>query len=432
MEWWLLLLLFFSVLIILMLLGVPIAYSLGFTSLLLGYFFIGPKILYIFGTVAYGQMNVAALATVPLFVLMAEFIIRSGAARDGFDMLAKWMGSLPGGLALASQMICTIFAAVCGASTAATAVIGGMCVPELLNRNYDKRMAVGSIAAGGALAVLIPPSVILIIYGILSETSIGQLFIGGIIPGLILFALRFFYIIILCSKYPSLGPPVHATWQERISSSYKIMPLIFLIFFIFGALYSGIATATEVAGIGAFFSMLIAFWYKSLNKKNISQILLGTVRTTTFIMWILVAASAFGYVIGYLQLPQQLANWVASMGLSKLAVILFINLLLIILGCVMDPGAIVMIIVPLLIPLLETVEIDLIWFGVMFVVNMEIAEITPPLGLNLFIMKGVSPPSVSMDDIMIGSIPFVILDFICLGLVIIFPQLILWLPSKMI
>jgi C4-dicarboxylate transporter DctM subunit len=432
MEWWLILLITFFFLLCLMLIGIPVAYSLGFVALVVGLVLIGPKIFYLFATLAYGKINSFTMVAVPLFIFMAEIVLVSGSAGDAFDMIYKWVGRAPGGLAIASQVGCTLFAAVCGASTATTAVIGGMAVPEMLKRGYDKRMATGSIAAGGALGVLIPPSLLLIIYGIAAEASIGQLFIGGVIPGLILAAKRIVYFLVVCTIKPSLGPPIKGiTWQERFRSLWKILPLLSVAFFMFGALYTGICTPTEVAAVGAGAAILIAIGYRKLNWVRLKEAFEKTTLTTCFIIWIIVAASAFGYVLSYAQIPQQLVAWTLSLPVSRFTIVIFINLLLFVLGCIMDPAAIIMVTVPIFAPMMQALGFDLVWFGVMFVVNMELAEITPPLGLNLFIMKAVSPPEVTMNDIVTGSIPFMILDIIGVALVIIFPSLILWLPSTM-
>lgn len=432
MEWYWILCLAGLALIMLMMVGVPIAFSLGFIALGMGVIFVGPRIFFLFGTLAYGKVNSFALVAVPLFIFMAEIIIVSGAAKDAFSMLNKWIGALPAGLAIASQMGCTLFAAVCGASTATTAVVGGMCVPEMLKRGYDKKLATGSIAAGGALGVLIPPSILLIIYGIIAETSIGQLFIAGIIPGLLLVAWRIGYFLVLALWKPELAPRVRGfTWRERFTSLWMVLPLSGLAVFIFGALYTGMATPSEVAGVGALAALVICLCYRKLSWAVLKEALQKTTRTTCFILWILVAASAFGYVFSYLQVPQHLVEWVTGLGFNRYVVIVGINLMLFVLGCVMDPAAIIMVTVPIFAPMVEALGFDLIWFGIMFVVNMELAEITPPLGLNLYVMKAVAPPEVELNDIIKGSIPFMLLDIVGLAMVIIWPALVLWLPAKM-
>jgi C4-dicarboxylate transporter DctM subunit len=433
MEWWLILILASLVLLALMIVGVPIAYSLGSLAIGLGILFTGPRIFYLFGTLAFGKVNSFALVAVPLFIFMAEIILVSGAAKDAFEALDKWLSGLPAGLAIASQFACTLFAAVSGASTATTAVIGGMAVPEMVDRGYDKRLATGSIAAGGALGVLIPPSILLILYGVIAEESIGQLFIGGIVPGILLMMLRVAYFIMRVSLDPMKAPrEKDYTWDERFRVLWRILPLVALAILMFGALYSGVATPSEVAGVGCFASILIAAAYRRMTWHFFKEALEKTARTTCFVIWILVAAASFGYVLSFLNVPQSLVNWTLSLEVSPYIILTAVNLLLFLLGCIMDPAAIIMVTVPILAPLMQSLGFDLIWFGVMFVVNMELAEITPPLGLNLYIMKSVAPPGITLNDIIIGSIPFMILDIIGLILVIIWPQLILWLPSTMI
>jgi tripartite ATP-independent transporter DctM subunit len=433
MEWWAILLLVSFVLLVLMFIGVPIAYSLGFLALTTGLWVVGPRILYLFGAIAYGKVNEYAIVALPLFIVMAELILVSDIARDGFEALTNWVGALPGGLAIASQIMCALFAALCGASSATTAVIGGISVPEMLKRGYEKRMATGSIAAGGALGVLIPPSILLIIYGVLTESSIGQLFMGGVIPGIILMLIRIVYFLVVCSVNPSLGPAIRgATWPARFKSFGKISPVLALIAFLFFALYSGMATPTELAGIGAFVALLIALAYRRLNWPNLKEAFYKTSRTTSFVLWILISAASFGYVMSYLQIPQKLCDWVLGLSTNPYVIIICINLLLIVLGCIMDAGAIIMVTVPILTPIVHALGFDLVWFGVMFVVNIELAEITPPMGLNLYVMKSVSPPDVTLNDIIIGSIPFMIIDIVVLAMVIIWPSIIMWLPMAMV
>ena len=432
MEWWGILIIAFMMLLLLMALGVPIAYSLGSLALGLGIVFIGPRIFYLFGTIAYGKVNSFALVAVPLFIFMAEMILVSGAANDAFEALDKWLSGLPAGLAVSSQVACTLFAAVCGASTATTAVIGGMAVPEMVDRGYDKRLATGSIAAGGALGVLIPPSILLIIYGIIAEQSIGQLFIGGIVPGIVLMMLRITYFIARVTVDPSMAPREKGvTWEQRMRVLWKILPLLGLALAMFVALYTGFVTPTEVAGVGCCASILLAAAYRHLTWGGLKEAFEKTAHTTCFVIWILVAAASFGFVLSYLRVPQNLVNWALSLHVSPYVILIAVNFLLFVLGCIMDPAAIIMVTVPMLAPLMQALGFDLIWFGVMFVVNMELAEITPPLGLNLYVMKAVAPPGITLNDIIIGSIPFMILDIVGLVLVIVWPQLILWLPSKM-
>jgi len=433
MEWWTLLLLILGCLLVLMFIGVPVAFSLGALSLTLILIFLGPKQLFLFSATAFGQINNFALVAIPLFIFMAEIILHSGVSTDAYDMLAKWTGRLPGGLAVASQLTCTLFSAVSGASTATAAAVGRIAVPEMLERGYDKRLTCGSIAAGGALGALIPPSIYMIIYGTLVEESIGQLFMGGVVPGLMLSAMFITYIIIRCIINPELAPPLkEVTWSQRWKSLYKIWAILFLALSMFVSIYLGIATAAEIAGVGCFFSLVIGFSTGRLKWVSLKGAFLSTCRITCFIGWILVAASLFGYVLSYLQLPQNLAQWLVEQSANPYLVIIGINLILLFLGCIMDPAGILLVTIPIFVPIVKAIGFDPVWFGVMFVVNTELAQITPPLGLNLFIIKGIAPPDVSLRNILSGALPFMVLDAIGLALVIIFPQIIMWLPSKMV
>jgi len=432
MEWWLLLILIFLALLVLIFIGIPIAFSLGIISLFLVITFLGPDQLILFSTTAFGQINNFALVAIPLFVFMAEIILHSGLSRDTFDMLSKWTSKLPGGLAVAAQMTCTLFAAVSGASTATAAAVGSVAVPEMANRGYDKRLTCGSIAAGGALGALIPPSIYMIIYGTLVEESIGQLFMGGVIPGLMLSAFFITFIMIRCAWNPALAPlEQDVTWRERWRSLHRVWPILALAAAMFASIYLGIATPSEIAGIGCFLALLISLAYRKLSWQVLRGAFLSTCRITCFIGWILVAATVFGYVLSYLQLPQKLSEWLVNEVASPYLVLIGINLLLIVLGCVMDPAGILLVTIPILVPVIKALGFDPVWFGVMFVVNMELAQITPPLGLNLYIIKSIAPPDVTLKDILFGAAPFMVLDLIGLVLVILFPSIILWLPSTM-
>ena len=433
MEWWALLSLIFAALLVLIMIGIPVAFSLGILSLALVLIFLGPNQLIVFSTTAFGQIDNFALVAIPLFIFMAEVILHSGVSTDAFDMLSKWTSRLPGGLAVAAQLTCTLFASVCGASTATAAAVGSIAVPEMMSRGYDKRLTCGSIAAGGALGALIPPSIYMIIYGTLVEESIGQLFMGGVLPGLMLSGMFIAFIIVRCTLRPGLAPLAQdVTWADRWRSLYKVWAILFLAAAMLAAIYFGIATPSEIAGVGCFLALAIGFAYRRLSWAALKGAFLSTCRITCFIGWILVAATVFGYILSFLQLPQQLSEWLVAQSASPYLVILGINVLLIFLGCIMDPAGILLVTIPILVPVIKALGFDPVWFGVMFVVNMELAQITPPLGLNLFIIKSISPPEVTLKDILIGAGPFMILDLIGLALVIIFPQIILWLPSTML
>jgi C4-dicarboxylate transporter, DctM subunit len=432
MEWWLLLIIIFGASLILMLMGVPIAFSLGSLSLFLILWLWGAKGLYLFAATGFGILNNFSFAGIVLFVAMAEFILHSGTSGDAYDMLSKWLGRIPGGLAACGTLACTLFGAVCAASTATTAVIGTIALPEMLKRKYNKSLSTGSLAAGGALGALIPPSIYMIIYGTMVEQSIGKLFIGGIMPGLMLSGMFIAYIIIRCMISPNLAPPIKdVTWKERWLSLYKVWGVMTLIFVMLGSIYLGIATPTEIAGVGAFCAIIMGVAKKRLHWQQIKAAFIGSSKIVSFLCWIFVSATAFGYVLSYLKLPQQLSEWIINQGISPTGVIICINLILGFLGCIMDPAGMLLITTPIFFPVVTALGFDPIWYGVMFVVNSELAQITPPVGLNLFVMKAIAPEDITLNDIIKGAVPFMILDTLGIALIIIFPQIILWLPSKM-
>lgn len=422
----------FIALLLLILIGFPIVFSLGILALILVFIFWGPKGLYMFATASYGQINSFSLISIPLFILMAEIILQSEISSRAYNALTKWIGWIPGGLIICSIGACALFGAVCGAGTATTATIGKIAVPEMLKRKYEPKMALGSVAAAGALGSLIPPSIYMILYGTLTERSIGKLFIGGIIPGVMIAAMFSIYIIIKCKLDPKLAPSLKGfSWKERFISFSDVWEIALLIVFLFISLYRGLATASEVAGVGCFVAFATALIRRKLTWKKLGNALLDTCTTSCFIGWILVSASAFGYVLSYMQIPQNISSWMVALPVSRYVVLTAINLILIVLGCFMNPAAIILITVPIFAPIVSELGFDLIWFGVAIVINMLIAQITPPLGLNLYIIRNVAP-SVRLEEIIIGTLPFLIIELIALTLVIIWPEIILWLPSKMI
>ena len=434
MEWGMVLSLIIGALLLSMLAGIPIAFSLGGLAAILIIFLVGPKGYFLFASTAFGEINNFSLIAIPLFIFMAEVITFSGLVGEFFAAARQWLSWLPASLAVASELGCTFFAALTGSSTANAAAFGVATVPEMLKYGYDKRLAAGAIVAGGALGGLIPPSIFLIVYGVMSETSIGGLFIGGLLPGLILSGLFISYIIIRAVINPAVAPKKAGgvTWESRFASLLRVWPVVALIFFMLVSIYTGIATPTEVAGCGAFFAILIALGYRKLSWDNLRASFLRTVQVTVMIMWILVAAHLFGYVLARLQLPQQLTAWTLQMGFSNWTMIILINILLLLLGCIIDPLGILVLTLPLFLPIIKNMGFDPLWFGVMFCINMEAALITPPLGFNLYILKGTVPEVLSLADVIIGAAPFVVLDCVCLAIVIIFPEIILWLPSLML
>ena len=434
MDWWLLAIIALLALLMFMGSGVPIAFSLGFLALLgLWLFWPGPAPLQLLATTALSVTANFVLVAVPLFILMAEVVLFSGMSDDAFEAIHKWMGWMPGGLAVSSIGACASFAAITGSSVANTATIGLVAVPEMLKRGYDKRLAPGSVAAGGALGILIPPSIVMILYGVMAEKSIGKLFFGGFIPGFLTALIFVIYIIIRCAMNPALAPKLPSvTWRDRLGSLWKVWGVVVLALAVLGSIYTGICTPTEAAGIGAAGAFLLAIAYRRLSFANLRGAVLRTAQTTSMILIIFIGGMAFSHVMAFLEIPQNLTAWIGGLPVNRWWVMIMINFMLLVLGCIIDPGSIVIILTPIFLPVILSLGFDPIWFGVVFTMNMEMANITPPLGYNLYVMKGIVPPNVSMGDIMRGIIPFVFLFALTIALVMLFPQLILWLPAQMI
>ena len=433
MEWYTLAAIVFGALLICLASGMPIVFCLGVVSLAAMFFLIDPITVSTMGKKAFSLGTNFVLIAVPLFILMAEVVMFSGLSESGFDVINKWLGRLPGGLALSSIGGCAIFAAVTGSSVANTATIGTVAIPEMMKSGYDKKLATGSIAAGGALGILIPPSTLMIVYAVITEQSLGHLFIGGVFPGILLAGLFMLYIFTRAVINPALAPrPVGVSWKDRIFSLYKILPVVGLIFLVLGTIYTGITTPTEAAAVGAFGAVMIALAYRRLTLRRMVGAMIKASETTCFVFFIMVAGTIMAFALSALEIPQNLVRWVIDMGLSRWVIMIAINVLYLILGCLIDPASIVVLTVPILFPVILALGFDPIWFGVIVTINMEMANITPPLGFNLFVMKGISPPDVTLGDIIRGAMPFVIFQALGLALCMIFPQLILWLPSNML
>ena len=420
-------------LVSLIVLGVPLAVSLAavaFSGIVITQ---GIDGLSVISTITFRTVNNYVLTPIPLFIFMGELLIFSGISKTAFDVAYKWLGRLPGGLAVAGNESCALFAAISGSSPATTATVGLVSIPEMLKRGYDKGLATGSLAAGGALGVLIPPSILMIIYGVAAEQSVGQLFMAGLIPGIMLDIMMSLYIIGRCSLNPELGPRARAiSWADTLISTWKLLPIFLLLLLILGTIYLGIATPTEAGGIGAFGALCLVIIYGKFTWSRLHDALVGTVTTTSFILLLFIAAHYFGYILSYLEIPQTVIRSISGLEISRWWIMIALNIMYIIMGCFMDPASIILITAPIVIPIIQNLGFDLIWFGIVYVVNMEMGNVTPPFGFNLYVLKGIVPKDVSLDDIIRGSLPFIVVQSAALALVMIFPQIILWLPSKMV
>jgi len=414
--------------------GVPVFASLTLASILGLYLFKGPEGFSAVPNIFYGKLSHFVLVAIPLFILMGEILFYTGIGEDLYNFGSKWLHRIPGGLAMGTVVASTIFGAMCGVSVAGAATIGSFAIPEMLKRGYDRRLASGCVAASGALALLIPPSIGFILYGIIADESIGKLFTGGIIPGVILASMMMAYIGLVVKLDPSKAPRLEevVTWRERFRVLLKAWSAIFLIFSVLGTIYLGIATPTESAAIGsagAFFLALVV--KKRLTWETFLRILRSTMYTTGMILLIFASAMLFGFVLTLLQVPQGLASFVAELELPGWIVMSAIMALLILMGMFLDGASVILIGTPILLPIVKALGFNGLWFGVVMMVTIEMAVITPPVGLNLYVIKGIAPREVSLEDIIRGALPFVFVEILSLVIFIGLPELVLWLPGKL-
>lgn len=412
-------------------LGMPIFGALGLAAVIGIVLLQGPRGLGAVPSVIYDRLRGFTLVAIPLFILMGEIVFRIGVGTDLYSAASKWLNKLSGSLAMSSVAACAVFSAMCGVSVAGAAAVGRFAIPEMLQRGYDKSLATGCVAAGGGLALLIPPSVALILYGVVADESVGKLFIGGIIPGVVLAILMMGLIWFLTQLRPHLAPVSREeiTWQMRLSSLIRIWPALVLIFLVLGSIYFGIATPTEAAAVGCIGALGLGFQRRILNWKILKQIFQETAITCGMIFIIFSSALLFGYVLTLLQLPQDLAQLVASSQLPNWTVLFLIFALLFLMGMFLDVVSVILISTPILLPIVIDMGYSALWFGIVMAIACEIATTTPPVGLNLFVIKSVSPPSVSLGDIIRGVFPFVMVETFGLAVFIIFPELVLWLPE---
>lgn len=413
--------------------GLPIAFVLGSIAIFFSYLVVGPNFVGMVMNGMFRLMNTYTFLALPFFLFMANILERSGVADDLYSMMHRWFGPVPGGLAIGTVVICTIFAAMSGVSAAATVTMGLIALPAMMKRGYDKRLSVGAIAAGGGLGQLIPPSTIMITWALFSGESVGQMFIGGIIPGLILSALYIAYIAIRCFTQPKVGPPIakeeRLGWKDKIISLKAVILPIFIILGVLGTIFAGIATPTEAAAVGSLASIISAAIYRRLNWENVNNALRGTLKTTCMVLWLAIAGSAFATTFIVIGGQDFVKNAILGLEANRWAVIIGMQAIYLFLGCLLEPMAMIMITIPVFLPVVEALGFSTLWFGVLFVMNMEIGFLTPPFGMNLFYMKAVAPKEITMADIYRSVIPFIALQLVGMAICLAFPMTILYLPN---
>jgi len=433
-----------GVTLLLLITGLPLAFILGATGIGFVLLLEGVHGLAMPAFTIWGIMNTFVFIAVPLFIFMGCMLERSGMADELFEMIYRWAGPVRGGLAMGIVGICVIFAAMAGTSGAATVSLGLIAIPSLIKRGYDKSMVTGAIQAGGALGFLIPPSAVMIIYGMIAKVSVGRLFAAGVFPGVILASLFIAYIGVRCLLQPKLGPAIPPeertfTLKQKIVSSRALVLPGLLIVGVLGTIAAGICSPTEASAIGAAGAILVAAIHRRLSLANFSEAIFRTGRLMGMIIWVAFGALVYSAIFDYLGGTELIENLFASLSLGPMGILIIIQLSFFLLGMFLDDTAILFVCMPIYIPIIAHVGFDPVWFGVLYVINMQMAYLTPPFGYNLFYMKGIAtdlfssgeiPSEITLGDIYRSVIPFVIIQAVGLALVVLFPQLALWLPNK--
>ena len=383
-------------------------------------------------TTIWGASSSWTLTALPLFVWMGEILFRTKLSENLFEGLSPWMQKLPGGLIHVNVIGCALFAAISGSSAATVATVGKMSIPELRKRKYPENILLGSLAGSGTLGLLIPPSIILIIYGVTVQESIAKLFIAGILPG-IMIALIFMAYVMIWSIINKKSMPIfnkNYSFTEKIRKSGKLLPVILLIISVIGSIYTGIATATEAASLGVVGALILSYFQKSLTIKTFKESLLGATKTSCMIAFILAGATFLSLAMGFTGLPRNLAIWIQSMELSPYVLIFVLMIFYIILGMFLDGISAVVLTMAIIEPMIRQAGFDMIWFGVFLVIVVEMAQITPPVGFNLFVLQGMA--NRDMGYIARSAFPLFLLMILAVVLVVIFPEIALWMPEQMI
>lgn len=429
-------LLLFGSVFFLFAIGCPISFALIIVGIMFGVSLWGPAHLYMVASSLYGATTSQILIAIPLFILMGNVLANTGIAAKLFKAIYFWSGPIRGGLAMGTEAICAIFAAMCGTSTAATITMGTIALPEMLKRKYDKNLAVGSVGSGGLLGILIPPSVIAIIYASVSGVSVGRLYFGMFIPGFLLAFLYILYIGIrayLQTEWaPSIPKEQRPSWEEKFVALKGVVLPVLIVAAVLGGIYSGIITPTEAAGVGAICVFIAAAIDRSLGWHSVKQSLLGTLRLTSMVVWLIMGVTVFTNVYNALGAPELINRLIALLPGGGFGVIILMQLSIFLLGMIMDDVAIILLCTPMYLPIVTSLGFDPLWFGILFMVNMQCAWLTPPYGFNLFYMRAITPPQITMGDIYRSVLPFIALQMLCLLLVMFFPPIATWLPSVVI
>jgi tripartite ATP-independent transporter DctM subunit len=416
-------------LLVLMALAIPVAASMGLLGLILAQLYAFLPVSKVAGEIAWNSSNEFLLVALPLFILLGELLLRSGLAERMYDALAKWLSWLPGGLMHSNIAACALFAATSGSSVATAATVGTVALPQARRHGYSERLFLGTLAAGGTLGILIPPSINMIIYAVLTNTSVPKLYLAGIVPGLLLSLGFMVVVLVACLIQPRWGGQrLRASLASCIFSLVHLVPPLGIFLVVVGSIYTGIATPTEAASLGVVAGLGLAAANRALNWPMLREALLGTMKSTAMIMFIVVAAYFLNFVMSSIGLTTRLTDFMQGLGLSKWQMLFAVVVFYLVLGCFMETLSMMITTIPIIAPVMQALGFDMVWFGILVIVLVEAALITPPVGLNLFVVHNLRKNG-SMNDVIVGTLPFVASMFALLWLLALFPGLALWLPS---
>ncbi len=413
--------------------GIPVAFGLGLVAISFLVIFEGIGSLDILADLFFGGIAEFSLVSIPMFIVMGAAVASSPAGKDLYEALDRWLHRVPGGLIISNIGACSVFAALSGSSPATCAAIGKMGIPEMRKRGYPDGLATGAIAAGGTLGILIPPSITMIVYGIATETSIGRLFISGLLPGLMLTVLFMTWSLYTAWRngYSFSERGVGYTLKQKLEILPRVLPFLLIIGGVLFVLYGGVATPSEAAGVGAMFVLiLVAVIYKVYQPKKIWAIISDSMKESVMILMIIAASALFSYTLSSLFVTQSVAEYIVGLDVNRWTLMAIINLFLLVAGFFLPPVAVILMTAPILLPIIERVGFDPYWFAVIFTINMEIGLITPPVGLNLYVINGIVP-DISLPTILKGAFPFMLCMVLGIVLLCLFPQIVTWLPTYM-
>jgi C4-dicarboxylate transporter, DctM subunit len=427
-----------ALMIVFFLAGLHVAGALGLIGMILMYLFSDRPLWDMLGQIAWNVNSSFVLVAVPLFVMMGEILIYSRLSERLYQVLSNWLAPLPGGLLHSNIAFCAVFGAISGSSAACAATVGAVALPSFRARHYNERLVIGTLAAGGTLDILIPPSISMIIYGVLAEESIGRLYLAGFIPGFLLAGIFMFIIAVAAKIWPAVAPrEVAPSWRLRFLGLLSLFPVILLMFIVLGTIYLGIATPTEAAAFGVVASFILAALNRQVTRHMLRQVLITTVRTSSMIMLIVTSAFILSFALAILGVPARLTQLVSGMQLTPATFVLVLVIFFMILGTFMEALSMMVTTMPILVPVLKSMGVDMVWFGIIMVILLEAALVSPPEGLNLYIIQGIRK-SVSeeaglkvgtMMDLWIGVLPFMVGMAMCIALLLMFPEIALWLPN---